>query len=63
MKKRLLLYIDTSVIGGYFDVEFEKETKKLFDSILEGEYHILFSSITQDELLEAPEQVKKLENV
>jgi len=26
LKKRLTLYIDTSVIGGYFDVEFAKET-------------------------------------
>ncbi len=23
--KRLTLYVDTSVIGGYFDIEFEKE--------------------------------------
>jgi hypothetical protein len=30
LKKRLTLYIDTSVIGGYFDVEFEFETKILF---------------------------------
>ena len=32
--KKLNLYIDTSVIGGYFDVEFEKETKLLCQSIL-----------------------------
>ena len=35
--KKLNLYIDTSVIGGYFDVEFEKETKLLFESILNKE--------------------------
>jgi hypothetical protein len=28
MKQRI--YIDTSIAGGFFDVEFEKETKALF---------------------------------
>ena len=31
--KRLTLYVDTSLIGGYFDIEFEKETRILFDNI------------------------------
>ena len=31
--KRLTLYIDTSVIGGYFDIEFEKETRILFENV------------------------------
>lgn len=34
---KLKLYIDTSVIGGYFDIEFEKETKMLFESIFNNE--------------------------
>jgi len=29
------IYIDTSVFGGYFDKEFEKETKPFFDKIIE----------------------------
>ncbi len=29
------IYIDTSVFGGYFDKEFEKETKPFFERILE----------------------------
>jgi len=59
-KRPLLIYVDTSVIGGYFDIEFEKETKNLFNSILNGEYRVLYSSVTKDELLEAPEQVRTL---
>jgi predicted nucleic acid-binding protein len=58
--KRLTLYVDTSVIGGYFDIEFEKETRILFDNIESQKYDIMYSSVTEDELLNAPEQVKKL---
>ena len=58
--KKLVLYIDTSVIGGYFDVEFENETKLLFNAIINNQFDILFSSVTEDELLNAPEQVRKL---
>ena len=58
--KILNLYIDTSVIGGYYDVEFEKDTKILFDSILNNEFHIFYSSVTLDELINAPKKVKEL---
>ena len=58
--RKLVLYIDTSVIGGYFDVEFEVETKMLFESVLNNEFDIMFSNITEDELLNAPEQVRQL---
>lgn len=60
--KRLTLYVDTSVIGGYFDIEFEKETRVLFDSIEIEKYEIIYSSVTENELLNAPEQVKNLLN-
>ena len=59
---KLNLYIDTSVIAGYYDVEFEKETKMLFESILNNEFHIIFSTVTEDELLNAPEKVRELLN-
>jgi predicted nucleic acid-binding protein len=58
--KKLNLYIDTSVIGGYFDVEFEKETKILFQSILNNEFHAIYSTVTEDELINAPQKVREL---
>jgi len=61
-KKKLNLYIDTSVIGGYFDKEFQKETKLLFENILKGEFHIVYSTVTEDELIGAPKQVRALLN-
>jgi predicted nucleic acid-binding protein len=54
------LYIDTSVFGGYYDEEFEEFTKPLFDRIREDEFLLLFSTVTQDELENAPIQVRKL---
>jgi predicted nucleic acid-binding protein len=58
--KKIKIYIDTSVIGGYFDQEFESETKELFEKVLNEEYHLVLSDITGRELLGAPEQVKTL---
>jgi len=52
--------LDTSVYGGYFDKEFEKWTKLLFDKIVGGNYKILYSKLTDAELLVAPERVKNL---
>ena len=58
MKQRI--YIDTSVFGGYFDEEFSNHTIPLFDRLKNNEFTLLFSSVTQDELENAPEKVKQL---
>jgi len=58
MKQRL--YIDTSVFGGYFDEEFSEFTIPLFNRLQNGEFRLVFSAVTQDELSSAPEIVKKL---
>ena len=58
--RTLVIYIDTSVIGGYFDQEFEAETKVLFDKFLTKEYAFIISDLTVKELNRAPEHVKFL---
>lgn len=58
MKQKL--YIDTSVFGGYYDVEFAEFTIPLFERLLNGEFIVLFSSVTQDELENAPLNVREL---
>ena len=58
MKQRI--YIDTSVFGGYFDEEFAEHTIPLFDRLKNKEFTLLFSSVTQDELENAPDKVKEL---
>lgn len=56
------IYIDTSVIGGFFDTDFEESTKKLFEKVKQGDYKIVISIITESELLSAPDRVKALLN-
>lgn len=58
--KKLRIYIDTSVLGGYFDDEFNVDTKLLFDEILHGEYNLVISDLTERELVNAPERVMTL---
>lgn len=58
MKPRI--YIDTSVFGGYFDEEFQEFTQPLFERIQKQEFILLFSTVTQDELENAPIRVQKL---
>ena len=57
---RQKIYIDTSVFGGYFDEEFAEHTIPLFDRHRNNEFTLLFSTVTQDELENAPEKVKDL---
>ena len=58
MKQKL--YIDTSVFDGNFDVEFAEYTVPLFERLNNGEFTMLFSTVTQDELDNAPKNVKDL---
>ncbi|MFW6246417.1 MAG: hypothetical protein ACOC13_03080 [Tangfeifania sp.] len=56
MKQKV--YIDTSVIGGCFDVEFEKWSNLLFDDFKTGKKIAVVSDITLDELTDAPQKVQ-----
>jgi predicted nucleic acid-binding protein len=58
MKKRV--YIDTSVVGGYFDEEFCNDTIPFFESVKSGQITILVSDLLEAELLRAPSFVKEL---
>jgi predicted nucleic acid-binding protein len=48
MKQRI--YIDTSVIGGCFDIEFKEWSDKLFEEFCNGNKIAVISDITLDEL-------------
>jgi predicted nucleic acid-binding protein len=56
------IYLDTSVFGGYYDFDFEEDTQILFEKILLGQFKVVFSTITEDELLGAPVRVRELLN-
>lgn len=57
---KLRVYIDTSVVGGYFDDEFEDDTKAFFERIFNKEFLIHFSEVSETELSLAPNFVKEL---
>jgi predicted nucleic acid-binding protein len=57
MKQKV--YIDTSVIGGCFDSEFEEWSNRLFDDFKSGKRIAVISDITLDELSDAPERVQE----
>lgn len=54
------IYLDTSVIGGYYDSEFEEDTRILFEKIKLDQFHVVLSDITEGELQEAPEMIRNL---
>ena len=57
MKQRI--YIDTSVVGGYFDEEFKEATIKLFERLDNNEIIFVVSDLLDLELLNAPTYVKE----
>ncbi len=58
MKQRIC--IDTSVVGGYFDEEFKKDTIKLFERLEHNEIIFVVSDLLDLELLNAPKPVREL---
>jgi len=58
--KKLRIYIDTSIVGGYFDKEFSKETAALFERLKKKEVIFVVSTLLINELASAPGQVKTL---
>jgi hypothetical protein len=60
MKKRI--YIDTSVIGGCFDVEFKEDSMKLMREFERGKMILVISDVLLFELETAPNHVKSILN-
>jgi len=58
MKQRI--YIDTSVVGGYFDEEFKESTIALFKRLENGEIVFVVSDLLDLELINAPQKVRQL---
>ena len=58
MKQRI--YIDTSVVGGYFDEEFKDDTLPLFERLEKGEIIFVVSDLLDLELINAPQKVREL---
>ncbi len=60
---RQRIYIDTSVIGGYYDEEFEELTKTFFERIENKDFDIYFSEVNETELILAPQEVQDVKKL
>jgi len=57
MKQRI--YIDTSVVGGYYDEEFKEATIQLFERLDKNEVIFVVSDLLDLELINAPQLVRE----
>ena len=58
--RRLRVYADTSVFGGCYDDEFAEDSRIFFDEVKSGRFTLVVSSVTLRELVDAPENVRRL---
>lgn len=56
--KVLRVYVDTSVIGGSFDPEFQRWSDALFADCLKGKLDLALSEVVAAEVAAAPERVR-----
>jgi predicted nucleic acid-binding protein len=56
--KTIRIYVDTSVLGGCFDAEFEPWSKGLLEDFRIGHFLPVLSEVTAAEVIRAPEQVR-----
>ena len=54
------LYLDTSVIGGYFDDEWQEATRELWRQMEAGQWRFFTSTVTAQEIATAPDAVRHL---
>jgi len=57
--KKLHVYVDTSVIGGCEDAEFSVASRQLWSRFRAGEYVLVISDLTLQEIEAAPAQVRR----
>jgi len=57
MKPRI--YVDTSVIGGCEDDEFSAHSLQLMECFIRGDFVLVLSTLTVQELAAAPEEVRR----
>ncbi|MBA7547732.1 hypothetical protein ES705_40168 [subsurface metagenome] len=57
---RLRIYINTSVIGGCLDKEFQNASRQLIDKFKQGEMIAVTSELTTLELKDAPKEIRDI---
>jgi hypothetical protein len=57
------IYIDTSVVGEYFDEEFKDATQRLFKRLEDNEIKFIISDLLELELIHAPYPPERFERI
>ncbi len=57
---KLRVYVDTSVIGGCHDEEFQKPSRRLFERFASGELTFVLSPLVLEELQASPRRVREV---
>jgi predicted nucleic acid-binding protein len=52
------IYIDTSVVGGYYDQEFSEASRSFFAKVDSGDFVLVVPELLRLELLRAPDRVR-----
>lgn len=55
-------YIDTSVIGGVFDTEFEEHSTILIEKVRLGQIKAVISEVTESEIMKARKEIRDFYN-
>jgi predicted nucleic acid-binding protein len=58
--RKIRVYVDTSVFGGVEDDEFAGPSQRFFERVRRGEFLVLMSQLTWDELADAPAKVQNV---
>ncbi len=58
--RKIRAYVDTSVFGGTDDEEFSVASRRFFERIHGGEFLVLISQVTIDELQGAPPRIQQV---
>jgi hypothetical protein len=58
--KRISIYVDTSVIGGCCDPQFQEYSQGLLGDFQNGTFSLFLSVLTDAEIQEAPDEVKEV---
>ncbi|QWR76772.1 hypothetical protein [Candidatus Magnetomonas plexicatena] len=58
--KKAVIYVDTSVIGGCCDIEFQQWSRGLLSDFKSGTFTLLLSELIDAEIQDAPNEVKDI---
>jgi predicted nucleic acid-binding protein len=58
--RKIRVYVDTSVFGGTQDAPFAAASRRFFEHVERGEFVLLLSDVTLEELADAPEAIQKV---